>query len=85
VANEVAYALEHDKPVYRTDWRTGEIVKVNEVGKALTIEESRLLVDAIVYLLLDDVELANLLKTIMERVPLQYNLYYHRRSKHQAS
>jgi len=62
VATEVEYALDHDKPVYRLDWRTGEIVEVKEIKDVLTVEESRALIDIASYLLLDDVELAKLIK-----------------------
>jgi len=63
VASEVEHALSKGKPVYRLDWRTGEITKINELGKAISITESRALIDALNYLLLDEVELAHMINS----------------------
>lgn len=69
VAQEVKYALDHGKEVYRLDWRTGQLIKVQEVPKEkmLNIEESQLLLDAIFSTFLDDTEIAQQIDIISSK------------------
>ncbi len=62
VAAEVEHVLSQGKPVYRLDWRTEELVNINEVKEALSITETRLLSEALTQLMLDDVEMVGIIR-----------------------
>ena len=67
VALEVKRALEQGKPVYRLDWRTGELIQVHELKNALSLEETQSIIDAMAYLALDDVEIANIINNVLSK------------------
>ncbi len=58
VANEIKRALEQGKDVYKLDWRTGEITKINKPPKnTLDIQTTKLLQKTLYTQNIDDTEL----------------------------
>ncbi|MHC1628138.1 MAG: hypothetical protein ACXQTI_04850 [Candidatus Nezhaarchaeales archaeon] len=67
VALEVKRALEQGKPVYRLDWRTGELTQIRELRNVLSLEETQSIIDAMIYLALDDVEIASIINNALSK------------------
>ncbi|RLF10457.1 MAG: hypothetical protein DRJ98_06080, partial [Thermoprotei archaeon] len=62
VVEEVEEALRDGKPVYRLDWRTGELVEVHTIGDRLGINDTRKLFYLMQGFGLDDVALDDLIR-----------------------